>query len=394
MGRGLTAENRSASGALNGWIATSGRTLKCRLWRTAMALKSLMALCWLVILMAEPALAAAPIPATVSADHPLKLPADFGAHPRFRSEWWYATGWLTTADGKPLGFQLTFFRSATDHDAANPSRFAPKQLIIAHAALSDPAVGHLQHDQRAAREGFGLAYAKVGNTDVGLDGWTLLRQADGSYRAQLAARDFTMALTLTPSQPPMLQGDAGISHKGAQPQQASYYYSEPHLQVSGSVQRGQRTQTVTGSAWLDHEWSSSYLDPDAVGWDWLGANLDDGAALMAFRMRDRNGAVLWSHAALRDASGNITQFARADVGFAPLRNWRSPQTGAVYPVAMQIRTGTLTWQLTPLQDDQELDSRQSTGAVYWEGAVGISRAGKTLGRGYLELTGYVQPLKL
>ena len=330
----------------------------------------------------------------VTPQRPLKLPADFGAHPEFRTEWWYATGWLTTPDGKPLGFQVTFFRSATEHDRANPSSFAPKQLVIAHAALSDPAVGKLQHDQKVARAGFGIAYARTGNTDVKLEDWTFLRLPDGSYQAQIAARDFTLAIALKPTQPPMLQGAAGISSKGPQPAQASYYYSEPHLQVTGSVTRAGKTVAVTGSAWLDHEWSSSYLDPNASGWDWLGANLDDGSALLAFRIRDRKGGVLFSHAGLRGPSGKITQFQTDQVRFTPVRNWRSPHTNAVYPVAMQIQTGPLTWQLTPLQDDQELDSRRSTGAVYWEGAVGITRDGKPAGRGYLELTGYVKPLKL
>ena len=340
------------------------------------------------------ATAAAPSPAEVVPGQPPSLPQDFGAHPAFRTEWWYATGWLTTADGKPLGFQITFFRSATGHDAANPSRFAPKQLIIAHAALSDPAVGKLQHDQKVAREGFGIAYAKIGNTDVRLEDWTFQRQADGSYQAGITAREFSLALKLTPTQAPMLQGENGISKKGSKPIQASYYYSEPHLKVSGRIIRGGKPATVTGSAWLDHEWSSSYLDPDAAGWDWLGANLDDGSALMAFRIRDTKGGVLWSHAALRDASGKITQFAPDQVQFSTLRSWRSPHTDAVYPVATQIRAGRLVWQLIPLQDDQELDSRQSTGAVYWEGAVRITRDGQPVGRGYLELTGYVKPLKL
>ena len=341
-----------------------------------------------------PASAAVPPVAEVVPGQPPSLPQDFGAHPAFRTEWWYATGWLKTPDGKPLGFQITFFRSATGHDAANPSQFAPKQLIIAHAALSDPAVGKLQHDQKVAREGLGIAYAKVGNTDVRLEDWRFQRQPNGSYKASITAREFTLDLVLAPTQSPMLQGDNGISKKGPKPLQASYYYSEPHLSVTGSVVRAGKAAAVTGSAWLDHEWSSSYLDPNASGWDWLGANLDDGSALMAFRIRDNRGGVLWSHAALRDASGKIMQFSPEQVRFTTLRNWRSPHTDAVYPVATQIQAGQLSWQLTPLQDDQELDSRQSTGAVYWEGAVGITREGRPVGRGYLELTGYVKPLKL
>lgn len=338
--------------------------------------------------------AAPPQFATVVPQQPLVFPRDFGAHPEFRTEWWYATGWLQTPDGKPLGFQITFFRSATEQDLDNPSRFAPKQLIIAHAALSDPAVAGLLHGQKSARQGFGLAYAKTGNTDLKLDNWRLARSNDGSYRAAASTPDFTLELNLIPTQPLMPQGDHGYSRKGPQPAQASYYYSEPQLRVTGSVTRAGQAQAITGQAWLDHEWSSSVLAEQAVGWDWAGINLDDGSALMAFQIRDQSGARLWAHAALRDAAGHVTTFAPEQVTFQAQRHWRSPHTGASYPVATTIRTGTSIWQLTPLQDDQELDSRLSTGAVYWEGAVRVSRDGQPAGRGYLELTGYLQKLKL
>jgi predicted secreted hydrolase len=363
----------------------------------------------LILCHSAQAYAAAPAFARVTPGQAIALPADSGAHPDFRTEWWYVTGWLETPDHKPLGFQLTFFRSATDHDRANPSAFAPKQLIIAHAALSDPGVGKLIHDQKSAREGFGVAWAKTGNTDVKLEDWTLVRQTDGSYRAQVKAREFTLALQFTPTQAPLLEGEQGYSRKGPQPAQASYYYSEPQLTVSGTVARSNgggtdgspalRAQAgpgtaVTGHAWLDHEWSSTVLDPAASGWDWLGANLSDGSALMAFQMRDTKGGKLWAHATLRNAAGQITQYPPEQVEFSAQRYWRSPHTQANYPVAQQIRTGSTIWLTLPLQDDQELDSRRSTGAVYWEGAVRLLRNGQSAGAGYLEMTGYVKPLKL
>jgi predicted secreted hydrolase len=354
-------------------------------------------LAWLVGLLlffSSTVFAAPPQFSQVTPATPLTFPHDFGAHPNFRTEWWYATGWLETPDKRPLGFQITFFRSATEHDADNPSRFAPHQLIIAHAALSDPGVGRLLHDQKTARAGFGLAYAKEGNTEVKLDQWRLVRADNGEYRALIQARDFTFELSLTPSQAPMPQGDGGYSRKGPRPEQASYYYSEPQLRVAGSVVRNGKASKVSGTAWLDHEWSTSVLNPDAAGWDWAGINLDDGSALMAFQIRGKGGAKLWAHAALRDKSGAVKHFAPDEVRFTPQRTWRSPRTNATYPVAMQIRTGASTWELTPLQNDQELDSRQSTGAVYWEGAVTVQRDGQTAGRGYLELTGYFKPLKL
>ncbi len=330
----------------------------------------------------------------VTPDVALSFPHDFGAHPGFRTEWWYVTGWLETPDKKPLGFQITFFRAATAIDRANPSRFAPKQLIIAHAALSDPAVGKLLHDQKSAREGFGLAYTKEGNTDVKLNDWHLIREENGRYQTIIKAHNFTFRLSLTPSQPLMLQGNNGFSRKGPRLEQASYYYSEPHLQVTGTVIHHGKPITVIGTAWLDHEWSTSYLDSGADGWDWVGANLDDGSTLMAFRIRGKNGEEVWAYAALRDASGHITLFTPEQVQFDPKRTWRSPRTDATYPVSMRIQTGSTEWLLTPLQDDQELDSRLSVGAVYWEGAVTITRDGKPAGSGYFEMTGYTKPLRL
>ena len=353
----------------------------------------LMLLCGLSSQAAAPGFAeVTPLPAGAS----LRFPADYGAHPDYKIEWWYVTGWLNTSDGKPLGFQVTFFRSATGHDRDNPSKFAPTQLMIGHAAVSDPANGKLLHDQRNARQGFGIAYAKVGDADVKLDDWRMTRNADGSYAIRVDAANFALNLKLAPSQPVLLQGQGGYSRKGPRPGQASYYYSEPQLTTTGTVTRAGKASAVTGASWLDHEWSSNIMggDSGAVGWEWIGANLDDGGALMAFQLRDKTGAKLWSHATWRDASGKITQFAPEQVSFTAQRRWRSPRTKAEYPVESRLTTGSVEWRIVPLQDDQELDSRRSTGAVYWEGAVKLSRDGKPAGRAYLELTGYVSPMKL
>jgi predicted secreted hydrolase len=338
--------------------------------------------------------AAPPTFAPVTPGRALQFPLDFGAHPDHRTEWWYVTGWLDGPDGKPLGFQVTFFRSRTEHDPANPSAFAPKQLIIGHAALSDPASGHLVHDQRSAREGFGLAWAKTGDTDVKLDDWSMRRGADGRYRVSVRGAELAFALELAPTQPVLAQGEAGFSQKGPKPEHASYYYSEPHLVVSGTVTRAGKQLAVKGTAWLDHEWSSQVLEANAAGWEWAGINLADGGALMAFQIRAKDGSKLWAHAALRDRAGRVTQYGPDQVAFTPRAHWKSPRTGATYPVAATITTGAAQWALDPLQQDQELDSRRSTGAVYWEGAVTVKRDGRPAGRGYLELTGYLDPMKL
>jgi predicted secreted hydrolase len=297
---------------------------------------------------------------------PLAFPRDYGAHPDFRTEWWYVTGWL---EG-PLGFQLTFFRARPQEQSDNPSSFNPRQVLFAHAALSDPHRGHLVHEQRASRAGLSLAGAEADRTAVWIDDWSLVREGD-RYHAKVLAREFAFDFALAPHGRPVLQGENGYSRKGHRPEEASYYYSEPHLAVAGKLDG----HPIAGSAWLDHEWSSAYLAPEAAGWDWTGINLNDGGSFMAFQMRAKAGGI---------------HYAPPGVHFEPLRWWRSPRTGVQYPVEMQVNE----LRLVPLMDDQELDARASVGTVYWEGAVRAYKNKSEVGRGYLELTGYWQPVKL
>jgi predicted secreted hydrolase len=329
----------------------------------------------------------------VKPGHELQFPRDQGSHPQFRAEWWYITGRVKDASGRERGMQITFFRNRPRVDEDNPSRFAPRQILFAHAALADPGTGKLLHDQRAARAGFGLAEAQEGRTDVVIDDW-FLKQSDSGYSARITTREFEYALDFKVTQPVLLQGEGGLSRKGPEPAQASYYYSQPHLAVSGSIAVGGKTQMVSGEAWLDHEWSSEYLAPQARGWDWIGLNLADGSALMAFRIRDGSGGTLWAGGALRGADGRVRNFAPGEVRFEPLRRWRSPRTQTEYPVAQRVQAGKLEFELEPMMDDQELDSRASTGTIYWEGEVSVKGGGKPLGFGYLELTGYWRPLRL
>ena len=322
-----------------------------------------------------------------------RFPRDHGAHPGYRTEWWYFTGWLESADGKPLGFQITFFRSRPSTDPANPSAFAPKQVVFAHAALSDPAKGKLIHDERTARTGFGIAGAAESDANVVLLDWSLARTADGVFRARTPAREFSLDLAFSPTQTPMVNGNGGYSRKGPRPEQASYYYSMPQLAVSGAVVKDGKRIHVMGRAWLDREWSSTLLDPGAVGWDWVGLNLDDGSALMAFQVRGRDGGAIYAGGTLRRANGSQVVLTPEDIRFVPRRSWRSPRTGAIYPVeadfVVRLPEGVRRFALKPLFDAQELDGRTSGMPVYWEGAV--STPG---GRGYLELTGYAERLRL
>jgi predicted secreted hydrolase len=324
----------------------------------------------------------------------IELPRDEGSHPQFKTEWWYVTGWLENESGAPLGFQLTFFRSRTGIDDDNPSRFALRQALFAHLSVSDPKRGKLLHHEKSARPGFGLADATEGSLDVYIDDWRLRREGD-VYHAAGAADGLKLDLRLQPQSPPLLQGDQGFSQKGPQPNLASYYYSLPQLAVTGRVTLDGREQTVRGRAWLDHEWLGAIVDQRARGWDWVGLNLDDGGAAMMFQMRDDQAGELWAAATWRPGGGEAIKYKPQDVTWKSLRYWRSPRTGIRYPVELQVTVGERVVTLRPLMDDQENDARGSTGTIYWEGAVrAFDEQNRQVGRGYLELTGYGEKIRL
>ena len=342
------------------------------------------------------AFAATPIPATEG----LVFPRDFGAHPSSRIEWWYVTGWLEAA-ARTWGFQITFFRAATGLVGAEASAFRAAQLVFAHAAVTDLANARLLHDQRIARSGFGIAAAAGEDTDVVLRGWRLVREASrgpSRYRATAASETagFRFDLALDATQPVLLQGVAGLSQKSSSAAQASRYYSEPQLAVRGTLALGSAPPfSVTGRGWLDHEWSDALLEASAVGWDWIGMNLDDGAALTISRMRRDDGTTLWAGGSHRPAGGATRNFASAELSFLPGRHWTSPASKARYPVEWTVETPVGRYAVKAQQDDQELDSRASTGGIYWEGLSQLLDAsGKKVGRGYLEMTGYTGRLPL
>jgi predicted secreted hydrolase len=356
-------------------------------------LVALLVVCWTASCLCAPARPAETSYAPVIPGRQILFPQDFGSHPTFRTEWWYVTGWLTTQQGEHLGFQITFFRTKPDIDPLNPSAFAPRQLLVAHCALSDPKRGRLWQDQRIRRAGLGLAEAAEGDTNVWIEHWSL--QRDGPrYVAKIDADDFSFNLDLAETQAPLINGESGFSRKGPQPEAASYYYSLPHLKVSGAVSRGGAAAQVSGEAWFDHEWSSEYLDAQATGWDWIGINLNDGGALMAFQIRATGTEKRWAGGTYRSADGKIQILQPADVDFHAGRSWVSPRTAIKYPVEWQVRAGAREFDLKPLMDDQENDTRLSTGAIYWEGAVQAYDHAAPAGRGYLELTGYGERLRL
>jgi predicted secreted hydrolase len=323
----------------------------------------------------------------------IAFPADHGAHPDLRTEWWYITGHAESG-GRSFGFQVTFFRTRVDATQGMHSAFAAKQLLFAHAAITDVQGRKLWHDQRIARAGFGIAQASEEDARLRLRDWSLGRESE-TWHAVLPATGFGLDLRCTPTQPVLLQGKAGLSRKGPEQQQASYYYSIPQLAVAGQLSLQGRSFAVTGRAWLDHEWSEEVLHPDAVGWDWVGMNLDDGSALTAFRLRRKDGGTLWDGGSFRSAGGSLYVASPGETEFRAQRMWTSPLSNATYPVEWMIRTPADFYTVRAVLDNQELDSRASTGAIYWEGLSDLLDGnGKRVGRGYLEMTGYAGRLRL
>ncbi len=340
-------------------------------------------------------------PAEALTARSLNFPRDHGSHPDFKTEWWYVTGFLQTdgaAAQRQFGFQVTFFRSRVEATQGMTSRFAAKQLLFAHAAVTDVAGKVLLHDQRILREGFDVASASVADTGLRLKDWSL-RRTGKTYTAQVRCEAFDLSLVLQPQQALLLQGDQGLSRKGPEEANASFYYSQPQLATQGQLRLGDgaaaRVLGVKGTAWLDHEWSQALLPADAVGWDWIGMNLFDGSALTAFQLRDKDGKPIWDGGSFRTVGGQRFAFSRGEVVFSRQKSWKSPASQATYPVEWIVRTPADFFTVKAVIPNQELDSRASTGSMYWEGLSELwDSNGKLVGRGYLEMTGYARPLRL
>lgn len=329
----------------------------------------------------------------VLAPRPFAFPADHGPHPEFRSEWWYYTGNLATEDGRRFGFQLTFFRTALSPEAVERgSDWGATQVYMAHFALSDIAGNRFHAFDRFSRGAAGLAGAQAKPFRVWLEDWS----AEGAESEALPTRliaaegDVGLDLRLPAGKPVVLQGDRGLSQKGPEPGNASYYYSFTRLPASGNVRVGGETFRVEGLAWMDREWSTSALGEGLAGWDWFALQLDDGREIMYYQLRRRDGGVdPFSGGTLVAADGSARHLSVADVSLEPLVYWSSPRDGTRYPARWRLRVPAeaVDLEITPHLADQELN----LAVRYWEGAVGVvgTANGRPLGGdGYVELTGY------
>lgn len=341
-------------------------------------------------------------PGFVAADgsRPLTFPEDLGAHEEFRTEWWYYTGNLQTPEGRHFGFELTVFRVGLvppTLELPPESEWYDRSLYFSHFALSDISAGRFHAFERFSRPGPGLAGAQADPYRVWLEDWQIIERAPGIYDLQAAQDGFVLDLTLNDEMGVVLHGEDGYSRKGGTATNASYYYSQPRLRAEGFVQVSATRYPVSGLAWKDHEFSTSVLDENQIGWDWFSLQLDDGPALMLFQLRERDGGISASSSGTFIATDGIPQPIQ-NTGFeiSVLDEWRSPHTGGVYPASWEIRLNEPDCRLAvqPWMADQEVNFPAVT---YWEGAVsfdGSCGGTPVRGNGYVELTGYAGNLPL
>ncbi len=323
---------------------------------------------------------------------PFSFPADHGPHPSFRNEWWYVTGNLDDEDGRRFGFELTIFRfSLTPYEPESPSAWRSNQVYIAHLAVTDAERDDFLVAQRYSRGAAGLAGAQAEPFRVWLDDWEIAAADGDSWRLTASDTDFGVDLELVALKEPVLNGDAGLSQKSAEPGNASYYYSITRLATEGVVNIDGRGYRVSGLSWLDREWSSSALSADQVGWDWFALQLADGTDLMFYQLRKTDGSPdVHSAGTLTNADGSSAHLYMDDVELRVEDHWES-EAGGRYPARWTLEVPSLALELEvqPIIADQEL----FTTVRYWEGAVDVSgtRDGEPIsGRGYVELTGYAE----
>ncbi|ULA64242.1 MAG: AttH component of AttEFGH ABC transport system [Nitrospira sp.] len=362
---------------------------------------------WLFLSLTSGAVAAPADPAGTSfrpaqEGYRYEFPRDHGSHDTFRTEWWYYTGHLETAEGRRFGFELTFFRRGIEPDQieTRPSRWSVDQLYLAHLAITDVTGRRFHFHDRISRAGLGKAGADATHLNVWLDQWRAESpEQSEQHRLNAKADGVALALTLEPTKPLVIHGEHGISKKGAAAGQASHYYSFTRLKTGGTLTLGTETFRVTGTSWMDHEFGSADLSPELVGWDWFSIHLSDNRELMVYRLRLADGTSdPASSGTLVEADGRTQHLSASDIELTPLTSWTSPASKATYPQQWRVTIPSLnlSLELTPLLADQELRTSRSTQVTYWEGAVdaiGTERDQPIRGKGYIELTGYAERIK-
>ena len=328
------------------------------------------------------------------------FPRDQGAHPDFKTEWWYLTGNLQDIHtGDRFGYQLTLFRQGVQfRPTQTQSHWALRDIYFGHFTISDVNRGQFHVQERVSRGALGEAKADVGAMDADLGPWKIYQ--DRNETLHLLARESDMAIDFQarPVKPLILEGQRGLSQKAQGAGEASYYYSYPRLATTGDLRVGGRNYSISGLSWFDHEFSTSSLSKNEVGWDWFCLQLNDNEEIMLYNLRDESGAIdPSSEGTWVNADGTTQRLLPGSFTISRTGTWRSP-TGTVYPAGWHIvipgRKADLT--VEPSLADQELRLKDLGPLDYWEGA--CTNHGTVAGRavsgvGYTELTGYGKTLQ-
>ena len=331
--------------------------------------------------------------ARVLVPRPFHFPADHGPHNEYRSEWWYFTGNLHDPEGRKFGYQLTFFRFALKPKTTpSESAWRSNQIYMAHFTVTDVKNLNFHTAERFSRSGLNLAGGRTDKYQVWLDDWSAASIGDGVFPLRLRAKqaDFAIDLQLTEQKPLVLQGNEGMSQKSSQPGNASYYYSFTRLATTGRLTLQDRSFQVSGSSWMDREWSTSALSQEQIGWDWFSLQLSDDSEIMYYRLRLKNGATdPHSAGTLVLADHSQISLNERNIKIQALDEWTSPHSKRTYPSQWRliVPDQDLKLDIIPLINDQELN----LSFRYWEGAVTVrgKKNGQPItGRGYVELTGY------
>jgi predicted secreted hydrolase len=326
-----------------------------------------------------------------------QFPRDHFSHPCYKTEWWYFTGNASSSDGRRFGFELTFFREAVDNPYQNPSRWRIDDLYLAHFAVTDLDGKKFFYTERLNRAGIDLAGVDAARGKIWNGDWSAEVHGSGkdeTWTLRAAEGGFEVHLQMHSLKPPVLHGERGLSQKSAGTGNAYYYYSLTRLETSGNIVENGRTYDITGLTWMDHEFFTHSLASNQSGWNWVSLQMDDGSEWMLYQFRRNDGSRdPFSSGTFVDRNGHTTHVAAADFEMQPLETWRSPHSGATYPVAWRITVPKLSFQaeIRTSMPDQELVSGTESGLTYWEGSITAtahSSGTNVNGRGYLEMTGY------
>lgn len=325
-----------------------------------------------------------------------EFPRDHHGHREFKTEWWYFTGNVDDESGRRFGYEVTFFREGirppSEH-RTDQSRFIVDDLKFAHFAITDATGRRFRFAQKTSRGSFGEVGFDDGARIAWIENSSLVLNGDGTFDLAVESTAARAKLHLVATKPPVIHGENGVSAKASGEGHASHYYSMTRLDTTGELRIGDIAHAVRGESWFDHEWATNQLAPEQVGWNWLGLQLSNGCELMLYQMRLRSGDIdPASSGTFVESDGTAVHLPPTAFRMQPIGFWKSKTSGANYPIAWRVELPEqhLGLTVTAVLDEQELTLGPLT---YWEGAVDVKGRDIT-GRGYLELTGYAQPLEV